>query len=268
MANHNISTINKMNHVVNKRPWGFENQVALITGSANGVGRDLVLEFARAGAYVIATDIDIDALEQTKEIANKHNLNSVETKKLDVRVQSDFRQVLEYVKNKFKTVHVLINNAGKAKRTDLEAIEPDEFDDIININLRSVFLGCQTFIPIMKKNGYGRIVNITSLAGYNGGTIASAHYSAAKGGAIALTKYFARYVGDSGVTVAGIAPGPIETARMRVDSETAKNMIKQIPLKRFMYTSEIVAAVQFLSSNESAFCNGAILDMNGGLYLR
>ena len=117
-----------------------------------------------------------------------------------------------------------------------------EFDDIVAINMRSVFLSCQVFADHMRSNGWGRIVNITSLAGQNGGTVASAHYAAAKAGATMLSKYFAQQLAGTGVTVNAIAPGPISTAKGRLSQEQIERIEKLVPIGRFGEASEFAAA--------------------------
>jgi 3-oxoacyl-[acyl-carrier protein] reductase len=147
-------------------------------------------------------------------------------------------------------------------------ITPEEFDEIVAINMRSVFLSCQIFSQHMRGNGYGRIVNVTSLAGQNGGTVASPHYAAAKAGAIMLTKYFARDLAGSGVTVNAISPGPVATAKGRLSAEQIARIEGSVPVGRFCEASEIAAAAALLASDRGGFFVGATLDMNGGLYMR
>ena len=162
--------------------------------------------------------------------------------RLDVRSKDDFLAARDRVIGQWGKIDIVINNAGWAKRTPTEDITPDEFDDISAVNMRSVFLSCQTFGPHMRENGYGRIVNITSLAGQNGGTVASPHYAASKAGAIMLTKYFARDLAGSGVTVNAISPGPIDTAKQRLSEEQIAKVEAQVPIGRFMRVGEIAAA--------------------------
>ena len=162
----------------------------------------------------------------------------------------------------------MVNNAGYAKRTPVQDITTEEFDDIVAINMRSVFLSCQVFADHMRSNGWGRIVNITSLAGQNGGTVASAHYAAAKAGATMLSKYFAQQLAGTGVTVNAVAPGPISTAKGRLSQEQIERIEKLVPIGRFGEASEFAAAVALLASDQGGFFVGATLDMNGGLFMR
>ena len=185
-----------------------------------------------------------------------------------MREKSDFLAARDQIAALWGKTDIVVNNAGFAKRTPTQDISPEEFDLIVQINMRSVFLSCQIFSDHMRANGYGRIVNITSLAGQNGGTVASPHYAASKAGAIMLTKYFARYLAGTGVTVNAIAPGPIDTAKARLSSGQIARVEAEVPVGRFMAVGEIAAATALLASDRGGFFVGATLDMNGGLYLR
>ena len=168
-----------------------------------------------------------------------------------------------------KIIHDVLVFTGTPSEPELYGeYSPEEFDAIVQINMRSVFLSCQIFSEHMRENGYGRIVNITSLAGQNGGTVASPHYAASKAGAIMLTKYFARFLAGTGVTVNAIAPGPIDTAKARLSAEQIARVEGEVPIGRFMEVGEIAAATALLASDRGGFFVGATLDMNGGLYLR
>ena len=187
---------------------------------------------------------------------------------LDVRRKEDFERARDQLVAAWGRVDIVINNAGYAKRTPVQDISVAEFDDIVAINMRSVFLSCQVFSEHMKANGYGRIVNVTSLAGQNGGTVASAHYAAAKAGATMLSKYFAQQLAGTGVTVNAISPGPISTAKGRLSDEQIARIEKLVPIGRFGEASEIAAAVALLASDQGGFFVGATLDLNGGLFMR
>jgi 3-oxoacyl-[acyl-carrier protein] reductase len=134
--------------------------------------------------------------------------------------------------------------------------------------MRSVFLSCQVFSAHMKDHGYGRIVNITSLAGQNGGTVASPHYAAAKAGATMLTKYFAQAMAGSGVTVNAISPGPVSSAKGRLSAAQIAMIEGKVPIGRFCEPAEIAAAAALLAGDHGGFFVGATLDMNGGLFMR
>jgi 3-oxoacyl-[acyl-carrier protein] reductase len=187
---------------------------------------------------------------------------------LDVRRKEDFEAARDTMAAAWGRVDIVVNNAGHARRTPTQEISPQEFDDIVATNMRSVFFSCQVFGAHMRANGHGRIVNVTSLAGQNGGTVASAHYASAKAGAIMLSKYFALELAGTGVVVNAISPGPISTAKGRLSQEQIARMESLVPVHRFAEAAEIAAAVGLLASDQGGFIVGATLDINGGLFMR
>lgn len=247
--------------------FSFEGRSAVITGAARGVGEAIAREIHAGGGKVAVTDVDFPQAQLVAESLDPSGETALPLR-LDVCKKEDFVSTLEQVSTRWGKVDIVVNNAGLGKRTPTQEITIEEFDFVVAINMRSVFLGCQVFSEHMKGNGYGRIVNITSLAGQNGGTVASAHYAASKAGAIMLTKYFARYLAGTGVTVNGIAPGPIDTAKTRLSPEQIARVESEVPIRRFMAVTEIAAAAALLASDRGGFFVGATLDMNGGLYLR
>ncbi len=247
--------------------FSFAGRTALVTGGGRGVGEAIARELHAGGGSVAVSDVDIEAAQAVAKSLDETGKTAIALP-LDVRSKDDFVRTLDQMTRAWSKVDIVVNNAGYAKRTPTQDITPDEFDEIVAINMRSVFLSCQVFSEHMSKNGYGRIVNITSLAGQNGGTVASPHYAASKAGAIMLTKYFARYLAGTGVTVNAVSPGPIATAKARLSPEQIARVESEVPIGRFMEVSEIAAAAALLASDRGGFFVGATLDMNGGLYLR
>lgn len=247
--------------------FSFAGRAALVTGGGRGVGEAVSREIHAGGGRVAVSDVDIDVAQAVAHSLDPSGETAIALK-LDVREKSDFLAARDQIAALWGKTDIVVNNAGFAKRTLTQDISPEEFDLIVQINMRSVFLSCQIFSDHMRANGYGRIVNITSLAGQNGGTVASPHYAASKAGAIMLTKYFARYLAGTGVTVNAIAPGPIDTAKARLSSGQIARVEAEVPVGRFMAVGEIAAATALLASDRGGFFVGATLDMNGGLYLR
>lgn len=247
--------------------FDFNGQVALVTGAGRGVGEVIAREFHASGARVIVSDVDAAEAGRVAKSLDASGKSAM-AMTLDVRQKSAFEAARDRIIEAWGKTDIVINNAGYAKRTPTYEISPQEFDDIVAINMRSVFLSCQVFSAHMKNNGYGRIVNVTSLAGQNGGTVASPHYAASKAGAIMLSKYFALQLAGSGVTVNAISPGPLSTAKGRLSAEQIANIEKLVPIGRFGEASEIAAAAALLASDQGGFFVGATLDMNGGLFMR
>lgn len=244
----------------------LSGRVALVTGAARGIGEAIARELHQNGAKVVVTDVDADGARAAAQRLDPRG-DSAMGFGLDVRSKEDFKQALARTTQRWSGLDIVVNNAGYAKRTPTEQITPDEFDEIIAINLRSVFFSCQVFSEHMKSRGYGRIINITSLASHNGGTVASPHYSAAKGGATTLTRYFARQLAGSGVTVNAVSPGPVASAKERL-AHMLDEIKRQVPVGRMAEPSEIAAAVALLASERGGFIVGATIDVNGGLHMR
>lgn len=247
--------------------FSFAGRTALVTGGGRGVGAAVAREIHAGGGKVAVSDMDLAAAQEVANALDPTGETAIAIA-LDVRSKDDFLAARDRVVEAWGKIDIVVNNAGLARRTPTQDISPEEFDEIVAINMRSVFLSCQIFSEHMRANGYGRIVNVTSLAGQNGGTVASPHYAASKAGAIMLSKYFARYLAGTGVTVNAIAPGPIDTAKARLSPEQIARVEGEVPIGRFMEVGEIAAAVALVASDRGGFFVGATLDMNGGLYLR
>lgn len=245
----------------------FDGKSCLVTGAGRGVGEEIARQFHAAGACVAVSDVDAESAQRVADSLDASGATAMAIP-LDVRRKQDFEAARDRIASAWGKADIVINNAGYAKRTPTQEISPEEFDDVVAINMRSVFLSCQVFTEHMRANGYGRIVNVTSLAGQNGGTVASAHYAAAKAGAIMLGKYFALQLAGTGVVVNAVSPGPIATAKGRLSPEQIEKVQSLVPVKRFAEASEIAAAVGLLASDQGGFIVGATLDMNGGLFMR
>lgn len=259
--------MNTQNAQISREGSAFAGKVALVTGAGRGVGQAIAQELFAGGASVAVSDINTENCTHTANTLDETGARAMSVS-LDVRKKEDFESALAKIVDKWGKVDIVVNNAGYAKRTPAFDITAEEFDDIMAINMRSVFFSCQVFAQYMMKQKYGRIINITSLAGQNGGTVASPHYASSKAGAIMLTKYFAQLCADSGVTVNSVCPGPIATAKGRLSDEQIKMIEGRVPVGRFCEASEIAASVALLASDRGGFFVGATLDMNGGLYVR
>jgi 3-oxoacyl-[acyl-carrier protein] reductase len=257
----------QINTVKSNVTFDFCGRSVLVTGAGRGVGEEIARLFHSSGARVAVSDVDGDAALRVARELDDPGIRSMALT-LDVRRKEAFEEARDRISAAWGRTDIVVNNAGYAKRTPVQDISVQEFDDIVAINMRSVFLSCQVFSEHMRANGYGRIVNVTSLAGQNGGTVASAHYAASKAGAIMLSKYFAQQLAGTGVTVNAISPGPISTAKGRLSDEQIARIERLVPIGRFAEASEMAAAVALLASDQGGFFVGATLDLNGGLFMR
>ncbi|QXH78009.1 SDR family NAD(P)-dependent oxidoreductase [Pseudomonas salmasensis] len=245
------------------------SQIALVTGAGQGLGQHFCASLLRAGYSVVVTDLNLAAAQacaKQLDSAGEHTL----ALQLDAGSKADFEAGLEQVLARFGALHVVVNNAAVTKTTPLMQISPEEFDAVVGLNLRSVFLGCQVLGAHMAETGYGRIINMASLAGQNGGTATGAHYAASKGGIVTLTKIFAKEFAARGVTVNAIAPGPIESAAVRaaIPAERLPGLLANIPVQRLGDADFLGDLIVQLARPEAYFTTGATWDVNGGLFMR
>lgn len=237
----------------------LRDKVAIVTGGARGIGRAICELFSDEGAKVVA--VDIANLAYTKE--------GVEGYKADLCSNDDLIKLVEYVKEKYGKIDVLVNNAGITKDSLIEKMSDDMWDEVININLKAVFNITKLIVPIMKINGKGSIINISSVVGEYG-NVGQSNYAATKAGIIGLTKTWAKEFSRKGedIRVNAVAPGYTNTEMMATVPEKVLNSIKEkTMLKRLGEPKEIANAILFLASEESSYITGQLLSVNGGLRL-
>lgn len=244
-------------------------QVAIVTGATRGLGAVIARTLHAAGYSVLATGSRIEPVQELADELDPSGKTSAAAV-LDVRRKEDFEAALQSAVQRWGAAHVLINNAGRSQVQPLMDISPEDFSEIVSTNLDGVFLGCQVFGRHFAGNGYGRIVNIGSLAGQNGGTATGAHYAAAKGGVGTLTKVFARDLASGGVTVNSVSPGPLDLPVVyeTVAADKLEAVKANIPVGRLGSAEFIASTVALLASPEAASVNGASWDINGGLFMR
>jgi 3-oxoacyl-[acyl-carrier protein] reductase len=241
----------------------------LVTGAAQGLGAAIARAFHAQGWRVGISDLAADdaaALARELSPDGRTALGLA----LDVRDPAAFEAARDALCDRWGSVEALVNNAVVTIVRPLLDIPPDEFDAVTGVNLRGTFVGCQVFGRYFKARGYGRIVNIASLAGQNGGTATGAHYAASKGGIITLTKVFARDLAAFGITVNAVAPGPLDLPSVRalVPADKLDALVSGIPVGHLGDPGFVAGTVVHLSSREAAFANGATWDVNGGLFMR
>jgi len=245
----------------------LSGKTALVTGSASGIGRAIALAFAREGASVVISDVNLDgAIKTANEITSETSVETLAVR-LDVSDPASCESAVKSVIEKFQKIDILVNNAGITKDNLILRMTDDEFDKVIDVNLKGVFNMTRAVARYMIKARSGRIINIASVVGLMGNA-GQANYSASKGGVIALTKTSAREFASRGILVNAIAPGFIKTAMTDVLSEEAKAKLSSIiPLGRLGEVEDVANAALFLASDDSSYITGQVLSVNGGMYM-
>jgi 3-oxoacyl-[acyl-carrier protein] reductase len=244
----------------------MKDKIALITGGARGIGREICLRFAHEGAQVVACDLDRDGLETLKrEVKEREYPGSVEVHMLDVTDSAAVDELVEKLGDAHGRIDILVNNAGITRDGLLLSMEDDQFDRVLATNLYSVFWLTRAVSRLMVRQRYGRIVNIASVAGVMGNP-GQANYAASKAGVIGLTKTVAKELGKRKITCNAIAPGFIATAMTDVLPDKVKEGAKAlIPLGRLGEPEEVAAVAAFLASSEASYVNGQVILVDGGL---
>ena len=246
----------------------FEGKGAIVTGSARGIGKGIARGLSREGARVVVSDIDEAAASVTAQAIQEDFKVSSFSLKTDVTKKSDIEALVKHALDHLGEIDFLINNAGIMYQTKTQDLTGQEWDEVMNVNMRSVFFCCQSVSPIMKKQKKGGILNMASIAGKIGGIASGAHYAVSKAGVICLTKIFARELAPFGVRVNALAPGPVNTAIMQsFPPEIRKGFSKNCPLGKVAEIEDIVEASLFLLSDGANHITGEILDINGGLLM-
>lgn len=240
----------------------LSGKVAIITGSARGIGKEIALRLAEAGATVVVSDV-ADAEPAAEEIRKMgHQSLAVAA---DVTSASDVAGMVEKVTAEYGRIDILVNNAGIARDQLLMRMSDEDWETVLNVNLKSVFLCTRAVLRQMVKQRWGRIVSISSIVGIVGNP-GQANYASSKAGIIGFTKTMAREVGSRGITVNAIAPGFIVSKMTEQLSEEQKSeMLKRIPLGFLGTPRDVAEAVAFLSSEEARYITGQVLGVDGGM---
>ncbi|MBC8202933.1 MAG: 3-oxoacyl-[acyl-carrier-protein] reductase [Planctomycetes bacterium] len=239
-------------------------QVAIVTGASRGIGRAIATKLASDGFHValVARDAEKLSLVQ-KEIEADGGIAS--THVCDLAQRGDFGALIDTLYADLGRIDVLVNNAGMTRDGLMLRMSDEDFEDVINVNLRSVFEGCRAAARPMMRGRFGRIINITSVTGLSGNA-GQANYAAAKSGLVGLTKTIAKEFGSKGITANAIAPGFIETdMTAALGEEIRKGVEKSVPLRRYGQPEEIASAVSFLASDGGGYVTGQVLVVDGGL---
>jgi 3-oxoacyl-[acyl-carrier protein] reductase len=242
-----------------------QNRVALVTGGAQGIGRAIALDLARAGADVAVVDLNPDGVAAAvAELAAAGRRAWGFTG--DVSSLPFAQEAVEKTVAAAGGLHVLVNNAGITRDGLLMRMKPEDWDAVLRVNLTGAFNFCKAVVPGMIKQRWGRIVNISSVVGAMGNA-GQVNYSASKAGLLGLTKSLAREVASRGVTVNAVAPGFIDTAMTQALPEKAREaLLAQIPAGRLGQAADVADAVRYLASEGAGYVTGQVLHVNGGMY--
>ena len=245
----------------------LKDRVAIVTGAARGIGKAIALAFLREGAKVAIIDSDKERLEILKKEIEREKTEGMSIP-CDITKSSDVREMVDHVRRAFGRIDILVNNAGIIRRGTIETVTEEDWDRVIEVNLKGTFNCCKAVAGIMKAQGYGKIVNVSSIAGKMGDITSAPGYGPSKAGVDALTKTLARQLASYGINVNAVSPHAIETEMSAQWSEQRrKEIIASIPLGRLGKPEDVAEAVLFLASDEASFITGEILDVNGGVLM-
>jgi len=244
----------------------LETEVALVTGASRGIGAAIALELGRQGAVVVGSATSTEGADSVTKLLIQNNIRG-QGIVLDVTDQASIDSALELVQKSWNAPSILVNNAGITRDNLLMRMKDEEWDAIMNTNLKSVYRMSKACLRPMTKARKGRIISVTSVVGYTGNA-GQSNYAAAKAGVVGFTHALAREIGSRNITVNAVAPGFIDTDMTRALSDEQRGVLtQQIPLGRLGGVADVAHAVAFLASPGAAYITGATLHVNGGMFM-
>ena len=241
-----------------------QKRLAVVTGAARGIGRGIVLELLKQGRDVAGLDINAEQLAELEKVVAQAGFNVI-TKCVDITDSQQLTDILNSLVKEHGGIGILVNNAGITRDRLMIQMDDDDFDKVIAVNLRAAFVACRVVLRSMVRNKFGRIINISSVAGVMG-QAGSANYAASKAGLIGMTKSIVREVAKKNVTANCIAPGFILTEMTEKLADVVKEGAKQIiPAKKFGSVADVAKAVAFFASDDTAYVTGQVLCVDGGM---
>lgn len=239
--------------------------VALVTGASRGIGKQIALKLAQNGMNIVINYVhDVKKAQETAREIEKYNVETL-TVKADVSNAEDVKNMVNKVLDKFDSIDVLVNNAGITRDALLLRMKEEDFDRVIQVNLKGAYNCIKSVSKIMMKQRKGRIINISSVVGLIG-NVGQINYAAAKAGLIGITKTAAKELAPRNITVNAVAPGMIKTEMTdKLSDKVKEDILKNIPLKRFGTTEDVANTVAFLASDEAAYITGQVINVNGGM---
>ncbi len=248
----------------------LEGKVAIVTGAGRagkGIGRSISLALAGEGADIVISDFVVENAEAVAKEVQETTGRRALAVQANVSVPADVERMVEEAMTAFGHVDILVNNAGITRDNLLMRMSEEEWDSVLDSNLKGAFLCTKAVSRIMLKQKSGKIVNVASVMGIVGNA-GQANYSASKGGMIALTKTTAKELGSRGITANAVAPGFIQTAMTDVLKEELREaMLKQVPLARLGTPDDVARVILFLSSDDSSYVTGQVISIDGGLFM-
>ena len=243
------------------------NKVALVTGGSRGIGRGIAVALAEAGVHVALTyNVNQDLAEQVVETVTAKGGRAVAIQ-MTVEDRTSVRRAIAEAKSKLGPINILVNNAAIAQEKPFDTITDADWDHMLAVNLRGPFVCCQEVLPDMLRQGWGRIINISSIGGQWGG-FNQVHYAAAKAGLISLTRSLARIYSGEGITTNAVAPGLVgtEMSARELDSDAGQEKVRNIPIGRVATVEEVAQVVVFLAGDAAGYITGQTINVNGGMY--
>jgi len=245
----------------------FENRVAVVTGAGQGMGKQASLDLAAEGAGIVAIDIMGELIEEVRKEIEQSGGKCMPVV-CDVSSREQIDRMINKTVETFGRLDILINNAGLLIPGTIEETSDERIDKTLDINVKGVLYAIRAVTPIMKKQHYGRIVNVSSITGKRGDNSTIFVYGASKGAVISLTRSAARQLGPFGITVNAIAPHAVMTSLMKYwDEEKKRKAAEQIPVKRLGTVQDMSYLMLFLASDESSYITGETININGGYYM-
>lgn len=243
----------------------LQNKVAIITGAGKGIGAGIAKRFADEGAKLVICDLNESDLKMTESELTTRGV-SVLSAVADVSKKVQIDEMVEKAINRYGTVDILINNAGITRDRMSHKMTEDDWDLVIDVNLKGTFNCCQAVMTVMREKEYGKIVNISSTSRF--GNVGQANYAASKAGVVGLTRTLAKELGPKKINVNAVAPGGIVTDMfLAVPEATRQVFMQMIPMRRFGSVEDVANACLFLVSDESSFITGQVMQVDGGFYM-
>jgi len=241
-----------------------EKRLAIVTGAARGIGRAIVLELLKQGRIVAGLDINTEQLTELENIVKEAGFTVI-TKCVDITNTNEFTEVLESLASEYGGIGILVNNAGITRDGLIMRMSDEDFDSVIDVNLRAAFVAIRTVVKSMVRNKFGRIISLSSVSGVIGNP-GQGNYAASKAGLIGLSKTVAREFAKKNITANCIAPGFIVSEMTDKLPQPVKDAAKQlIPLRRFGSVEDVAKATVFFASDEAGYITGQVLCVDGGM---